>query len=664
MNKYQQMQVAVIVLQKRIRGFVNKLQFKNIVKRIVQMQTFVRSCQAKALKQTLFKQMEMKQYHAASTIQKVTRMRQSYFKFHQMKHNAIKIQSFMRKYVAMKNYNIMLKCIIQIQLVIRKNIAEKKYKKQQSSIVKIQSFIRKANHQTKYKSIKSKIVSIQQCVRTFIAKQRLHELQMAKEAYKLKSTCLIQSIFRGYVTRKKGFSEKISIVKLQTMWRKSFASRRFKAYKAASIKIQSIVRMYNARKSFLQKRNAAIIIQNKYRQLRFNQRYANIKSSCIQIQTIYRARKAFQKYQSLKTNIVTIQCFVRRFIQKQTFMKVKNASVCLQKWYLRIVSQRLIKMKEKAAILFQKIYRGSRARKQYVLLKTYKKYEEDQYIQRVNAANVIRRLYKSYKVSKSVKILQQFTQIIIAKRHVRFKKKCILKLQSVIRGIIARRRSSNLLIEARIRVQKAIERGKEEEKLGNRTDVALNVLLTSNNLSGVKRAAVTLEVSTKISHVCAKRFVEKGAVAIIYRLIRSCNRSEPHRAVLSHALNVLRQVSSFEIILNNFSPSREYRIETLVELLQTFRDQPIRLRQILYLIADVCKDEEFARNLSKSKDLMKRLSGVLRLLKRKAKSESKENAFGHRRGNGTSMKKVKKQQALSQRNIVTLEQLLGRINSR
>ena len=36
-------------------------------------------------------------------------------------------------------------------------------------------------------------------------------------------------------------------------------------------------------------------------------------------------------------------------------------------------------MKEKAAILFQKIYRGSRARKQYVLLKTYKKYEEEQY---------------------------------------------------------------------------------------------------------------------------------------------------------------------------------------------------------------------------------------------------------------------------------------------
>ena len=118
MNKYQQMQVAVIVLQKRIRGFVNKLQFKNIVKRIVQMQSFVRSCQAKALKQTLFMQMEMKQYHAASTIQGYT-YASIVFKFHQMKHNAIKIQSFMRKYVVAKKYKMMLKCIVQMQSFVR-----------------------------------------------------------------------------------------------------------------------------------------------------------------------------------------------------------------------------------------------------------------------------------------------------------------------------------------------------------------------------------------------------------------------------------------------------------------------------------------------------------------------------------------------------------------
>ena len=318
-------------------------------------------------------------------------------------------------------------------------------------------------------------------------------------------------------------------------------------------------------------------------------------------------------------------------------------------------------MQENLAIACQKLYRGNRDRKKYQLLKTYKRYEAEVYIKRVDAANVIRTLYKRYKVFKSVKILQQFTQIIIAKRHVRFKKQCIVKLQSVVRGIIARRRSSKLLIEARIRVQKAIELGREEEKLGNRTDVALNILLTSNNLSGVKRAAVTLEVSTKMSHVCAKRFVEKGAVAIIYRLIRSCNRSEPHRAVLSHALNVLRQVSSYEILLNIFSPSREYRIETLVELLQTFRDQPIRLRQILFLIADVCKDEAFIANLSKNKDLMKRLNGVLRLLKRKTKSENKENAFSNRRS-GNGFKTIKKRQALLQRNIVNLELLLNKIN--
>ena len=104
-------------------------------------------------------------------------------------------------------------------------------------------------------------------------------------------------------------------------------------------------------------------------------------------------------------------------------------------------------------------------------------------------------------------------------------------------------------------------------------------------------------------------------------------------------------------------------IETLVELLQTFRDQPVHLRQILFLIADVCKDEAFTAKLSKNKDLMKRLNAILRLLKRKTKSEGKENSFGNRR-NVNSFKTIKKRQALLQRNILNLEQLLNKVNQR
>ena len=36
-----------------------------------------------------------------------------------MKHNAIKIQSFMRKYVVAKKYKMMLKCIVQMQSFVR-----------------------------------------------------------------------------------------------------------------------------------------------------------------------------------------------------------------------------------------------------------------------------------------------------------------------------------------------------------------------------------------------------------------------------------------------------------------------------------------------------------------------------------------------------------------
>ena len=134
-HKFHQMKHNAIKIQSFMRKYVVAKKYKMMLKCIVQMQSFVRSCQA-MIKQTLFMQMEVKQYHAAS-IQKVT-YASTVFQISSMKHNAIKIQSFMRKYVVAKKYKMMLKCIIQIQLVIRKNIAEK-YKKHQSSVLKFKA---------------------------------------------------------------------------------------------------------------------------------------------------------------------------------------------------------------------------------------------------------------------------------------------------------------------------------------------------------------------------------------------------------------------------------------------------------------------------------------------------------------------------------------------
>eukprot|EP00943_MAST-04B_sp_MAST-4B-sp1_P006218 g6218.t1 len=655
------LKLRTIQLQSIVRMYVASKQYNKMRKSVVCMQSFVRSYQAKQLKQTLFSQMELKKYTAASTIQTFARMYQSYKTFTTLKLRTIQLQSIVRMYVASKQYNKMRKSVVCMQSFVRLIVATKRYNAQKLSTIKIQSFFRKSKHQFKFKQIMENAIKLQRSIRVFIARKKLKALLMKKQVYKLKSTITLQCIFRGYIARKNMLCQRLAGIKIQTFTRRAFVLRRFKAYKAASIKIQSILRMFTNYISYRKKKTVVVAIQNRFRKYVVLQRFKRLKRASLHVQTFYRANKAYQAYRVSKQHIIKLQSFVRQLIHARRFMKMKSSAIFIQRWFCSILMKKSILMQENLAIICQKLYRGNCDRKKYKLLKTYKRYEAEVYIKRVNAANVIRALYKRYKVFKSVKILQQFTQIIIAKRHVRFKKQCVVKLQSVVRGIIARRRSSKLLIEARIRVQKAIELGREEEKLGNRTDVALNILLTSNNLSGVKRAAVTLEVSTKMSHVCAKRFVEKGAVAIIYRLIRSCNRSEPHRAVLSHALNVLRQVSSYEILLDIFSPSREYRIETLVELLQTFRDQPIRLRQILFLIADVCKDEAFIANLSKNKDLMKRLNGILRLLKRKTKSENKENAFGNRRS-GNGFKTIKKRQALLQRNIVNLELLLDKIN--
>ena len=109
---------------------------------------------------------------------------------------------------------------------------------------------------------------------------------------------------------------------------------------------------------------------------------------------------------------------------------------------------------------------------------------------------------------KSAKIIQRYARGSAVYKQFTLKKKGVLRLQSIVRGIIARR-SSKLLVEARMRVQKAIEEGKEEEKLGNRTDVALNILLTSNNLSGVKEPRSHLKYRQRsamcVQAICSER---------------------------------------------------------------------------------------------------------------------------------------------------------------
>ena len=48
---------------------------------------------------------------------------------------------------------------------------------------------------------------------------------------------------------------------------------------------------------------------------------------------------------------------------------------------------------------------------------------------------------------------------------------------------------------------------------------------------------------TQLLPQCCERVVEVQAVAVLYKLIGACNRSEPHIRIITYALNTLLNVA-------------------------------------------------------------------------------------------------------------------------
>ena len=52
-----------------------------------------------------------------------------------------------------------------------------------------------------------------------------------------------------------------------------------------------------------------------------------------------------------------------------------------------------------------------------------------------------------------------------------------------------------------------------------------------------------LDALTQLLPQCCERLVAVDAVAVLYKLIAACNRSEPHIRIITYALNTLLNVA-------------------------------------------------------------------------------------------------------------------------
>ncbi|RMC08395.1 hypothetical protein DUI87_14639 [Hirundo rustica rustica] len=147
----------------------------------------------------------------------------------------------------------------------------------------------------------------------------------------------------------------------------------------------------------------------------------------------------------------------------------------------------------------------------------------------------------------------------------------VLIIQALWRGYSWRKMTDTAKTRAlRRSLEKANEKSREENKLGNRTAIAIDHLLKYKHLSYILAALKHLEVATRLSPLCCENMAQSRAIFSIFVLIRSCNRSVPCMDVIRYSVQVLLNVSKYERTTRAVYEA-ENSIDTLLDLLQMYR---------------------------------------------------------------------------------------------
>jgi abnormal spindle-like microcephaly-associated protein len=156
----------------------------------------------------------------------------------------------------------------------------------------------------------------------------------------------------------------------------------------------------------------------------------------------------------------------------------------------------------------------------------------------------------------------------------------------------------------------------------NRTNVALETLLTSKNLGDVLRAVSSLEMFTLIARNVCLQMVERGAVPVVFTLLATCNRSTPHQKIVGHGLRALTNMAKLASLQAELC-AQPKSLTTLVDLAQGYRDKASHelMWNVLQLLCELVlrgpaswRDKLIAS--STGADVIKRLEALHGLLAR------------------------------------------------
>ncbi|NXS85429.1 ASPM protein, partial [Erpornis zantholeuca] len=531
------------------------------------------------------------------------------------------IQSAFRALKARKTAR-QLRAARKIQSFLQMALQRRKYIQLRAVAVTLQSYYLMQKCKSQYKSYKRAAVVLQRHYRSHLTvkHQRMTYLQTRR------NIILVQATVRGYIERKRFHKIKESTIKLQAAYR-GYKARQWVSKMRAAQVIQAWFRGYKARKEYMSVLRAALVIQSHFRTQQLRTRFLKMKSCALTIQRVWRAtrtaRRLRQQFLAMKSAAVKIQLAYRQYRARRRLRKV-SAAVIIQK-HLRAWQEGRLQFKKynetrRAIIKLQALARGYLVRKKISeqKQKTRLLYFAAAVYHHMSAIKIQR----AYRIHLTLKLAQtQISSVLIIQRWFRAKMQQkrflrdyqrVIRLQRVVRRWLSRRDEAAAVIQRNMRrlltcrrrrkftmgivkfqalwrgyywrkmtdtaktralrrsLEKANESSKEENKLGNRTAIAIEHLLKYKDLSYILAALKHLEVATRLSPLCCESMAQSRAIFSIFVLIRSCNRSVPCMDVIRYSVQVLLNVSKYERTTRAVYEA-ENSIDTLLDLLQMYR---------------------------------------------------------------------------------------------
>ncbi|NWR48039.1 ASPM protein, partial [Regulus satrapa] len=516
-----------------------------------------------------------RQLRAARKVQSFLQMALQRRRYIQLRAAAVTLQSYYLMHKCKSWYMSYKRAAVVLQRHYRSHLAVKHqrmtYLQTRRNIILVQATVRGYIERKRFHRMKESTIKIQAAYRGYKARQWASKMRAAR---------VIQAWFRGHKARKEHAAVLRAALVTQSHFRAKQLRTRFLKMKSCALTIQRVWRATRAarmlRQQFLASRSAAVKIQQAYRQYRARKLLREAAAVIIQnhLRAWQEGRLQFVKYNKTRRSVIKLQALIRGYLVRKKIEEEKQrrrllyfaaaayhhiSAIKIQRAYRIHLTLKLAQTQISSVLLIQRWFRAKLQRKRF--LRDYRRLVG---LQRAVRGWLSRR-------NRAAAVIQRNVRGFLARRRSRKFALGIIKFQALWRGYYWRKMTDTAKTRAlRRSLEKANENSREENKLGNRTAIAIDHLLKYKHLSYILAALKHLEVATRLSALCCENMAQSRAIFSIFVLIRSCNRSVPCMDVIRYSVQVLLNVSKYEKTTQAVYEA-ENSVETLLDLLQMYR---------------------------------------------------------------------------------------------